>query len=106
MKDRAPRHQRIRQLDNDVVGLSRLVQLHAHRRQLGQTDREVVVGTGEVGIPAGPAVLASVTRVVGAAEVERTVEVFVLRPLRRRAPEAAASYPDLLREPGGAEERQ
>ncbi len=96
MDDRASRHQRIVEPDDDIIGLTRRVELHPHHRQLGEADGKIVVGPGKIGVPAGAAVLAAVAREVGAAEVERSVEVLGLRPFRRRAPEASASHPDLL----------
>src|SRR5499427_2912660 len=89
--DRTTIQKRIGEANDDVVGLSGLVELHVHGGELAQTHGEIVVRTREVGAPAGAALLEAIAGEVGAAEIERSVEVFDLGPLRRLAVEAADS---------------
>ncbi len=86
--ERTPEEQRDARRHDHVIGLTGFVEVHADPRQLGQADREVVVGAGVIGAPA-----ALVER---AAIEERAVEVGGLRPSGREAPEPAAADPDLL----------
>src|SRR5262249_6325564 len=89
--DRAAKEQRIGEADDHVVGLSRLVELHVHGRELAKAEGEIVASAREVGAPAGAALLEAIAGEIRAAEIEGPVEVFELGPLRRLAVEAADS---------------
>src|SRR5262249_50258507 len=62
-----------------------------HRGELAETYGEIVIRAGEIGAPSGTALLEAIASEIRAAEIEGSVEVFDLGPLRRLAIEAADS---------------
>jgi len=75
--------------DDDVMRLTIRVELDRDARQLGETNREVVVGAGIVGAPA-----ALIKR---PAIQEAAVEILHRRETRCKPAVPAAAHPDLLR---------